>query len=296
MNDQKFKYCSECGAKVDISANFCGHCGSEKFGSCRINGTKICLRCGGKNKASSKFCTDCRGELFVDKLSDYYNGVGEFTLLDDGTYSYKRQVFMTAGIKDIRMPGMHKGKLVSEIEDFSHLPNLKKVVVPDSVIHIADSAFEDCKSLTDIALPDSIKTIGANAFAGCRSLTDITLPLGLQRVRNSTFMTCVSLKSITIPRSVEYIEDFVFVGCKSLVSIVLPDNLKYMGYSNFDYCESLSEVYYMGTEKDWSNIKISNHNDALFNATRYYYSTTKPTANGNYWHYDEDGVTPVKWA
>ena len=27
----------------------------------------------------------------------------------------------------------------------------------------------------------------------------------------------------------------------------------------------------------------------------YYYSETKPTTDGDYWHYDTDGVTPVLW-
>jgi hypothetical protein len=33
----------------------------------------------------------------------------------------------------------------------------------------------------------------------------------------------------------------------------------------------------------------------LTSAKRYYYSETQPTAEGNYWHYDTDGVTPVVW-
>lgn len=43
-------------------------------------------------------------------------------------------------------------------------------------------------------------------------------------------------------------------------------------------------------------------NDPLTNATRYYYSENEPALNGsgtdydgNYWHYDTDGKTPVVW-
>ena len=34
---------------------------------------------------------------------------------------------------------------------------------------------------------------------------------------------------------------------------------------------------------------IDFYNEKLKNAARYYYSAEKPTANGNYWHYNENG-------
>ena len=63
-------------------------------------------------------------------------------------------------------------------------------------------------------------------------------------------------------------------------------------------CNNLSEIYYYGSEADWSNITIdmgAMANIELLSATRYYYSETQPMLNGNYWHYGTDGVTPVVW-
>ena len=44
------------------------------------------------------------------------------------------------------------------------------------------------------------------------------------------------------------------------------------------------------------------YSDNLTSATRYYYSETEPALNaegtaydGNFWHYDTDGITPVIW-
>ena len=70
----------------------------------------------------------------------------------------------------------------------------------------------------------------------------------------------------------------------------------------FANCSRVKKVYYKGTIKQWNNISIASDNSYLTSATRYYYSETVPALNadktdydGNYWHYDTDGVTPVIW-
>jgi hypothetical protein len=68
-----------------------------------------------------------------------------------------------------------------------------------------------------------------------------------------------------------------------------------IGYEAFAGCSGLTSVYYIGTSVDWHNIGINSYNSALTSATRYYYSESQPTDEGNYWHYDTDGVTPVIW-
>lgn len=43
-----------------------------------------------------------------------------------------------------------------------------------TVISIAESAFENCTSLTTVTIPSSMSNIGKNAFAGCSSLATVT--------------------------------------------------------------------------------------------------------------------------
>lgn len=75
-----------------------------------------------------------------------------------------------------------------------------------------------------------------------------------------------------------------------------------IGNYAFDGCSGLKTVFYQGSAEQWSKISIDSYNGYLKNATRYYYSETEPALNaegtaydGNYWHYDADGITPVIW-
>jgi hypothetical protein len=69
-----------------------------------------------------------------------------------------------------------------------------------------------------------------------------------------------------------------------------------IGANAFLGCSGLKNLYYCGTSADWDNIGIGRINTSRLNsATIYYYSESQPTDEGNYWHYDTDGVTPVVW-
>ena len=137
---------------------------------------------------------------------------------------------------------------------------------------IGDGAFSTCNSLERVTIPDSVINMGNYVFGGGISLTSITIPDSVTSIGYGMFDICSALKNITISNS---------------VTIIYPDA--------FRDCSSLETVYYKGAAEEWLEIEIYGSNYALTNATKYYYSETEPTEEGNYWHYDSDGVTPVKW-
>jgi len=53
-------------------------------------------------------------------------------------------------------------------------------------------------------------------------------------------------------------------------------------------------VFYKGSAEGWDEIVIGNSLD-LSKGSIYYFSAVEPTDNGNYWHYDTDGKTPIIW-
>jgi hypothetical protein len=74
-----------------------------------------------------------------------------------------------------------------------------------------------------------------------------------------------------------------------LTSVTISNSVKSIGGGMFSACTNLKIVYYTGTEKEYSWISEEFDNEV----TCYYYSETKPTTDGNWWHY-VDGV-PTVW-
>ena len=57
---------------------------------------------------------------------------------------------------------------------------------------------------------------------------------------------------------------------------------------------NIKDVYYVGTQEEWNAIEFEVDTYELQDAMIYYYSETQHTWIGNYCHYTEDCVTPVK--
>lgn len=115
----------------------------------------------------------------VGKVSQDQNSEGEadtneygldFYSLPDGTYG------VMAGnskyLEKIVIPEKYNGKAVTKILDnaFGSAPNLKELVIPDSVTSIGSAAFYGCSSLTSIEFK---KTEGWKAGSTAISSTDL---------------------------------------------------------------------------------------------------------------------------
>ena len=192
-----------------------------------------------------------------------------------------------------------------------------KINIPDSVTHIRDSAFYNFNG--PIKTGNGLKVIEGYAFYGCKGLTEISLAEGAEKIEILAFAECVNLKSISIPDGVMLDGGFwnctslihiripegntiiygtAFRNCRSLASVIIPASVTAVYWYAFDGCTSLTKVFYGGDESMWNRINISRDGNGhlpLVNATRYYYSETRPAVSGNFWRYDTDGVTPVIW-
>ena len=129
----------------------------------------------------------------------------------------------------------------------SYTLNIPRYLNGDKVSSIKEGAFstnnsEAGYSFNKVILPDTITSIGDSAFMNCSNLIEINLPLGLDRISNSVFSGCSKLKSITIPAGASSIGDNAFNGCSALTEINVPGSVKNIGKEAFSGCVNIGSI------------------------------------------------------
>lgn len=61
--ESNFIMCSQCNAKLDVNAKFCGNCGTKVEKQALVSDNKFCPECGAKVSTNSRFCGECGNKL-----------------------------------------------------------------------------------------------------------------------------------------------------------------------------------------------------------------------------------------
>jgi hypothetical protein len=136
--------------------------------------------------------------------------------------------------------------------------------VPNGVVTVGASAFEDCYTLTSVAIPDSVTSIEDNAFDmigmfGHTSLTNVTMGNSVTNIGDSAFSGCLLLTNISIPNNVTRIGDGAFEG---LTTVTIPASVTHLGLRAFGG-GNLSEIVV-----DPLNPSYSSVDGVLFNKSQ----------------------------
>ena len=225
-------------------------------------------------------------------MKDYeqvYNGDADYSFSSSSPWSNCddiKSVIIESGVTSIgkcafvgckNLSGILIPNSINDIGDlaFRNCNGLTSISIPDSVSVINPDTFAYCSNLTSISIPNSITGIGWGAFRGCKSLENIIIPQSVVLyIGESAFGDCSSLTSVIIPQGITRIGDKTFSGCYNLTNIMLPKSIDEIDLYAFENCDSLTDIYYAGSEYEWSNIEIDSfRNDALLNATIHYNST-----------------------
>lgn len=191
---------------------------------------------------------------------------------------------------------------------------VKNVTFPKNTIEIGAGAFDSVVELTSITLNEGLKTIGSGAFEGCNNLSGkLVIPSTVETIGSSyyegafertsitsvefkdsstgtllsiydnTFKDCKMLESVSLPNRVKNIASRAFANDTNLSSVEfkeVPANLT-IGDSAFYNTAILKNIYYSGSEKDYSNyVTISfdyGNNKEYQNATLTYNYTAYDT-------------------
>ena len=326
ISDNAFKNCSKI-TSVTISDSVTSIGASAFYGCSSLE--SITLPFIGASKTASNGYDQVFGYIFGYTITSSGSSISgatcQYSKYNSKSESYEYYYYIPSSLKTVVLSSnvTSVGKYA-----FYNCSRLTNITIPNSVTSIDDSAFRDCSGLTNITIPDSVTSIGYSAFSYCSSLTSITIPDGVTSIdfyafsdcnsltsviwnaKNCAghniypiFYSCLQLSSITIGENVKNIPSYLVKDCIRLTSIAIPDSVTSIGDGAFYGCNKLKTVYYKGTAEQWNKISISSKdNYNLSNATRYYYSENEPALNsdgtaydGNYWHYDSDGITPVIW-
>lgn len=167
---------------------------------------------------------------------------------------------------------------------------IKSIEIPQGIKRIPSYLFKGCLSLEKVVIPDSVTVIEYYAFELCHSLREIEIPESVTRIEKCAFAYCLTLTSITIGHSVTELGDELFASAVKLETVILPTSLTKIGKDIFNACRSLKEVYYLGTEADWSLVSVGPNNSTLL-STVAYFSETEPKSEGRFWHYVDEEIT-----
>lgn len=166
--------------------------------------------------------------------------------------------------------------------------NLTNMTIPDSVSNLETyGLFCECTNLRSVRLPESIDKIGDYAFKDCAALENIVfgnnatskgivIPKGVTSIGALAFWNCAKITSVTIPKGVTSIETYTFNQCYMLKSLTLPNSITNIGENAFWMCYSLKDIYYNGSEEQWSQVSIDSTNDPYTSNITVHYMGEEP--------------------
>ena len=202
--------------------------GAEAFEDCS-GLTSVRLGSGLKTIREKTF-RNCTGLSSVT-ISD-----GVKTIADDAFYACSNWTETRIDVSDLSKwtTNSVNAKLRGERRLFVNGDELTKLVLPDDLTSIGDSAFSGCTRLTEVVIPKGVTSIGNGAFCDCSGLTSITIPYSVTSIGESAFSGCSGLTSITLPSSIERIGNEAFFACENVQgSVTVPSSVAYVGQRSF---------------------------------------------------------------
>lgn len=225
--------------------------------------------------------------------------------LSDRIVNIGSGVFHNTAIKEVKLPS--KIKTIGS-DTFKDCTKLEKVEFNEGLTSIGDFAFGNCTSLGGVInIPSTVTSIGTSygsgafqntrifgvviadgnsgifigsrTFANCKKLEYADLSNRVTNIGQRAFEDDTSLQWVKIKKD-NYdvsIEGYAFQNAKSLEKISIPKRTT-IKYYTFKGCTGLKNVYYSGSEKDYSNyVSIDGRENSAYE---------KATLTYNYTDYD----------
>lgn len=169
----------------------------------------------------------------------------DYTILSDTTVSLRAYSTQGWDEKDVSSEVTVPGKVTYEGKTYevvgigwgafngNHVEKIKKIVLPDSITFIGESAFLGCSGLEEINIPVSVIRIENSAFENCYQLKSVSLPASLKEIGDRAFNNCINLScDITFPEGLNKIGEFAFCNAR-LGDVTIPGSVTDIGACAF---------------------------------------------------------------
>ena len=89
----------------------------------------------------------------------------------------------------------------------------------------------------------------------CSNVTKVVFEDGVTYIPEYVLEYMSEIQTVTLPNTLQKLACNAFNGCKNLNNLIIPASLTaFQEMCYFNRCDSLTDVYYMGTAQEWSNI------------------------------------------
>lgn len=145
-----------------------------------------------------------------------------------------------------------------------NMPNLRKIIIPNTVIELCKSALSyNTSEVEEIVIPKSLTKIGANAFGQSKWIkkqngssiiinnvlykyetkeADVVIPEGIVSIAGEVFKDNAFINTISFPETLKEIGEEAFAGCENLTTINIPEGVEHLGKACFFNCKKLSQA------------------------------------------------------
>ena len=134
-----------------------------------------------------------------------------------------------------------EGMRILPDEAFYENPNVKHIILPESLYEIGGAAFYRCYSLAELDIPHDVLSLGWEMCFECEKLKRVSIPEGIVEIPNRAFGRCYSLSEVDLPSTIMYIGDWAFIDTDLSGTLELPPNVKRVGNSAF-YWTNITKI------------------------------------------------------
>lgn len=131
----------------------------------------------------------------------------------------------------------------------NHLPNVRELFLPSSLIEIGIYGFANLRNLKKIHFKEGLKYIGGYAFDN-NNIDGLVIPKSVKEISYGAFAWCKNLKTIDIPNTIANIEKDVFIRENNRLFdgtiVSLPGNINLSNCENIGLSKQSVQQYLNG--------------------------------------------------